>query len=74
MSVERYVVEKGSSSGHCCFDWTVKDMAKPWKIGRLDAGFETVCECFEEADARLVADALNCFSITRVLPDEKKPV
>lgn len=46
----RYQVVEGSESGHCCFSWTVVDTQKDR---------ENICECFEEADARKIADALN---------------
>lgn len=50
MTPQRYEVQPGSDSGHCCFEYTV-----------VDTRFEgiTVCECFEEGDALLVCKALN---------------
>lgn len=49
----RYVVAPGSRSAHCCFDYTVVDTedTTPYALG--------VCECFDEASARLIAEALN---------------
>lgn len=64
--MKRYEVVRGSKSGHCCFEATVVDTGKPEMIrgeprttpdGR--AQFETVCECFDVADAQRVCDALN---------------
>lgn len=46
----RYRVIEGSQSSHCCFEWTVIDTY---------VGFEAVCECFDEADAKMIAEALN---------------
>lgn len=53
----RYQVVKGSQSAHCCFEWTVVDTEQP--ISSSPGEFVQVCECFEEVDARLIADALN---------------
>lgn len=62
----RYQVYEGSKSAHCCFDATVIDTDKPTIVhgkhyvnskGELD--YETVCECFDMADAKLICDALN---------------
>jgi len=49
---QRYVVIKGSESGHCCFEFTVVDTQdKPhW-----------VCECFDEEQALIIAMELNRF-------------
>lgn len=58
---ERYKVVPGSQSSHCCFEWTVVDATRPIMIGgeHYNGEYESVCECFEEADARLIADSLN---------------
>lgn len=53
---DRYVVVKGSQSCHCCFDFTVVDTTKPTGY---NGQFTIICECFEEADAKIVAEALN---------------
>lgn len=57
----QYVAIKGSASGHCCFDWTVVDTAKPLIIGgkRYKDESESVCECFDKESADLIAAALN---------------
>jgi hypothetical protein len=57
----RFKVVSGSQSCHCCFKYTVVDSTKPDMIGdeQYKDHFESVCECFEEADARKVCDALN---------------
>lgn len=54
---ERYKVVSGSQSSHCCFEWTVVDTAKPLPYG--DGLFEPLCECWEKADADLIAAGLN---------------
>lgn len=62
---ERYKIMDCSLSCHCCFEYTVVDTTKPDMIGgehyKDEKGFhyETVCECFEYDDAKLVCDALN---------------
>lgn len=57
----RYQVVEGSQSAHCCFEFTVVDTTHPLDyVGRNGAPqYEPVCECWEEADARRIADALN---------------
>jgi hypothetical protein len=49
----RYQVIDYSVSGHCCFEYTVVDMATG-----CDA-YKSVCECFSRAAAEQVARALN---------------
>ena len=62
---DRYIIYNGSKSAHCCFEATVMDGTKPEIIGGEhyeDEGgkhYETVCECFEMADAVKIAAALN---------------
>lgn len=56
----RYKVLPGSQSGHCCFDATVVDTNTPQKRWHgKEPRYEAVCECFDPADAELVAAALN---------------
>jgi len=61
----RYVIYKGSSTGHCCFEATVMDSTKPTIIDgerREDSGgkrYWPVCECLDMEDALRVAEALN---------------
>lgn len=57
----RYIVVKGSQTGHCCFDATVVDTTRPEMIGgkQYQGQFEPVCECFETSDADRIAAALN---------------
>lgn len=67
MSADRYQIRQGSQSCHCCFDYTVVDTSKPDMVaGKQWMGsdgktpqFESVCECFEEADAVAICEALN---------------
>lgn len=58
---ERYKVVPESASAHCCFEATVLDMEKPQYAsdGRTLIGHDQVCECFELADAEMIAAALN---------------
>lgn len=57
----RYQVIEGSQSAHCCFDFTVVDVTKPLIIAgeQYRNEFESVCECFDEAAAKMICDALN---------------
>lgn len=59
--MSRYVVEEGSNSGHCCFKFSVMDSTR--KVITLENGGkqspEAVCECYEAAEANMIADALN---------------
>ena len=63
--IDRYIVYKGSLSVHCCFEATVMDTTKPYKIGdkhfetEVGKHYETVCECFEMDSAIKIAKALN---------------
>lgn len=58
---DRYQVVQGSQSCHCCFDATVVDTTKKVIInGKWYNGqYESVCECFDEEQARKIAEALN---------------
>jgi hypothetical protein len=53
--MNRYIIVPESQSRHCCFGYTVVDTTLP-KMGEL---FEPLCECWAEADAQLIVDALN---------------
>ena len=52
----RFGVTEGSESGHCCFSHSVVDMERP---ADCKGGGTLIRECFEEADAKLIADLLN---------------
>lgn len=58
---KRYLVVKGSQSGHCCFEATVVDTTKPVMLGgkHYNNKFEPICECFSYSDARRIETALN---------------
>ena len=62
----RFKVVSGSQSAHCCFDFTVVDTGRlhMYGPGRPADYYETVCECFCEAEARAIALALNELSAT----------
>ena len=57
----RYAVVQDSQSGHCCFSATVVDTSRPKMVHgkHYNGQFESVCECFEESEARMIAAALN---------------
>jgi hypothetical protein len=48
----RYKVVDGSVSQHCCFEATVVDTSNN----------ESLCECFDKADAHKIAIAMNAFA------------
>lgn len=50
-AVNRYTVDHGSNSGHCCFDSSVIDTRSERR--------RAVCECFERDDAEKIAALLN---------------
>lgn len=55
---DRYIVEPGSLTAHCCFSATVVDTAD----GKEDYGdyWKThVCECMDIKHANKIAEALN---------------
>mgnify|MGYP003663395321 CR=1 FL=1 len=58
----RYIVQQGSDSGHCCFDFSVMDTETP-VTNMFDGGIISdatmVCECFERKEADMIAEALN---------------
>lgn len=61
----RFKIIEGSLSAHCCFGSTVVDTLKPTMFGDESyvwngvPQYESVCECFERADAELICAALN---------------
>lgn len=63
----RYIIQEGSNSGHCCFSYTVVDTAKPclryggtqYLTTKGDPEYDSVCECFDVEDAELICAALN---------------
>lgn len=57
---DRYKVVPGSTSQHCCFDFSVI-VSKPREVREYwgDDGVDTMCECFDEAAAKKIAAALN---------------
>jgi hypothetical protein len=59
--MSRFKVVPGSQSAHCCFDCTVVDTTKPVVYGgeHYNNEYETICECFDKADADTICDALN---------------
>jgi hypothetical protein len=70
----RFVVQEGSNSGHCCFDYTVVDTARIRKhpegydMPPIDgqSHYETVCECFRQGEAEVICAALNAFPAERI--------
>lgn len=61
----RFIAHPGSASGHCCFEATVLDTVQRQSGGvgtdgkPASDGPGWVCECFDEATAQAIADALN---------------
>jgi hypothetical protein len=63
----RFQVVPGSRSGHCCFDFSVVDTTHPTMFGpdyyrdreTGEVQYDAMCECFQEAHAKMIADALN---------------
>lgn len=49
--MNKYIMIKNSRTGHCCFNFTIVD-------SKTDS---TLCECFEEEDAKIILNALNYF-------------
>lgn len=54
---DRYVVEDGSHTAHCCFTHTVMD--KQGGTGSTIAKETPVCECWSAEDAERICMALN---------------
>ena len=52
---ERFKVQEGSQSFHCCFEWSVLDTHD---VQYRPEG-QAVCECFEHKDALAICAALN---------------
>lgn len=65
---DRYIVEKGSRTAHCCFVATVVDTHETSSIGALGL----MCECFSEEDARTIAEALNQHAQASAQDTEKR--
>lgn len=78
--MNRYRVEPGSMSAHCCFEATVVDTHKPHKPyystvrGKMVQDYEPVCECMEPNAAAMIAEALNKLSVEdrRMTNDQHK--
>ena len=58
---DRYKVELGSQSGHCCFEYTVVDTTKPYMVAgkQYRDRFQGICECFDKGIADQICEALN---------------
>jgi hypothetical protein len=59
---ERYIIVAGSVSKHCCFDYTIIDTAAG-KEGRGGYWKRSMCETFDEEEAKVICDALNKYSL-----------
>lgn len=59
--MNRYIVEEGSDSSHCCFEWSVMDTHTKTSKNYLTGGFylKCVCECFDKEDAENICNLLN---------------
>jgi len=53
---DRYKIIPESVSNHCCFKYTIIDtkQIEPFRKHNV-----TMCECFEEDQAKIICDALN---------------
>jgi hypothetical protein len=58
--MSRFVVTDETEHG-CCHAAVVVDTSKPMMIGNkhYNGRFERVCECWNEEDAEMIAEALN---------------
>lgn len=59
--MNRYTVEKGSDSGHCCFQWSVIDtsIVLGVHVSNDNYYYKCVCECCDEEDAENICNLLN---------------
>lgn len=68
---DRYIIQKGSNSEHCCFSHTVVDTTKPclrydgiqYLTPKGEPEYDPVCECFDIEEADLVCTALNNYNL-----------
>ena len=54
----RYIIIKGSRSGHCCFEYTIVDTKKGLNRN-MDSWNNQVCETFGVKDAIKICSSLN---------------
>ena len=65
VDLPRYKVVEGSSSNHCCFEFTVIDtqllVSTGFGVGvdGITHGPKVMCECFEQEQAETICRALN---------------
>ena len=52
-----YIIVKGSTTAHCCFEATVLDTTQ--RSACYDNYFKNIAECLDIDDAREIARALN---------------
>lgn len=57
-SSARYIIVDSSVSAHCCFAYTIIDTVAG-KESYGDYWKRTMCETFEEEEAKIICDALN---------------
>lgn len=57
-SSARYIIVNSSVSAHCCFGYTIIDTAAG-KESYGDYWKRSMCETFEEEEAKIICDALN---------------
>jgi hypothetical protein len=53
MENKRYVLEEGSLSHHCCFEYSVVDTQNKEE--------KCMCECMSKENAEFIANALNTY-------------
>ncbi len=54
---DRYIVTLDDINHACCNEASVADTTKPNEYNKC--GFQTICECPYESDAKWIATALN---------------
>jgi len=60
---EQYKVEKGSGSGHCCFNGTVYDTFNVWENQDGDfISYKIICECADFEDAEIICLIMNSYT------------
>ena len=75
----RYVIVDGSQSKHCCFDCTIVDTTKPVMLygkpyieRETGQKYESVCECFNTDDAKMICNSLNAAILSANTNEVKK--
>lgn len=62
---DRYKIEEGSESGHCCFQFSIVDTHTPHPVYGSQGVLKDVCETFDKESATLICDALNATTVAK---------